>query len=158
MPRWWNAFGIYEPDRPAQTITVEINIASDSNTAQVAGFFAEDSDTSDIFLMHSGKVGGGRRGIGKSGFLVWSKAKLVDVTEKAGRIRSGIAVGKINDPDLVGRIWTFVRNVQAFKDEAATGGLNTTEFKRRIEEFDRYSREFSGKKRGARGGAFEYVT
>jgi hypothetical protein len=158
VPRYWNAFGVYKPDRPAQTITVEINIAIDSNTAQVAGFFAEDSDTGDIFLMHSGKVGGGRPGIGKSSFLVWSKAKLVELAEEGGKIRSGIAVSKLDDPDLAGRIWRFVRNVHGFKAEAAAGGLDTLEFKRRIVEFDRYSKEFSGKKRGIRGGAFEYVT
>jgi len=158
VPRYWNAFSIYKPDRPAQTITVEINIAIDSNTAQVAGFFAEDGDTGDIFLMHSGRVGGGRPGIGKSAFLVWSKAKLVDVTEKDGGIRNGIAVGKLNDPDLTDRIWTFVRKVQSFKGQAAAGGLDTPEFKRQVEEFDKYSEEFSGKKRGVRGGAFQYVT
>jgi len=158
VPRYWNAFGIYQPDRPAQTITVEINIAIDRNTAQVAGFFAEDGDTGDTFLMHSGRVGGGRPGIGKSAFLVWSKAKFVDVTEKGGGIRSGIAVGKLDDPDLTDRIWAFVRNVQRFKDQAAAGELDTPEFKRQVEEFDKYSKEFSGKKRGVRGGAFEYVT
>lgn len=158
VPRYWNAFGIYKPDRPAQTITLEINIAIDSNTAQIAGFFAEDGDTGDTFLMHSGRVGGGRRGIGKSAFLVWSKAKLVDVTERDGGVRSSIAVGKLNDPNLTHRIWKFVRNVQSFKDQAAAGGLDTPEFKRQVEEFDKYSKEFSGKKWGVRGGAFEYMT
>lgn len=158
VPRFWNAFGVYRPDRPAQTITVEMNIPIDSNTARVAGFFAEDTDTGDIFLMHSGKVGGGRPGIGKSAFLVWSKAQLLDVAEKGGRTRNGIAVGKLGDPDLSGRIWAFVRNVHGFKEEAVSGGLETPEFKRRLEEFDRYNKEFSGKKKGARGGPLEYVT
>lgn len=156
--RYWNAFGIYRPDRPAQSIAVEINIAAEGNSAQVAGFFAEDGETGDIFLMHSGRIGGGRPGIGKSAFLVWSKVKLVEVSERDGRIRNGIAVGKLDDPDLSERIWTFVKNVQGFKDQAAAGELDTPDFKRRVEEFDRYSREFSGKKRGMRGGAFEYVT
>ena len=156
--RYWNAFGIYKPDRPSQTITVEINIAIDSNSARVAGFFAEDGDTGDTFLMHCGRVGGGRPGIGKSAFLVWSKAKLVDVVEKDGGTRSGIAVGKLDDRNLTDRIWTFVKNVQSFKDKAAVGRLDTPEFKRQVEEFDKYSKEFSGKKRGVRGGAFEYVT
>lgn len=158
IPRYWNAFGLYDPDRPAQTITVEINIPIKNNSAQVAGFFAEDGDTGDIFLMHTGRVGGGRPGIGKSAFLVWSKAKLVDVAERDGSIRSGIPICKLDDPTVAGRIWAFVRNVQSFKDQAAAGEFNTPAFKRRIEEFDRYSKEFSGKKRGVRGGAFEYVT
>ena len=158
VPRFWNAFGVYRPERPSQTITVEINIPAYRNTAQVAGFFARDSDTGDIFVMHSGKVGGGRQGIGKSAFLVWSKAQLLEVAENEGRTRSGIAVGKLGDPDLSGRIWAFVRNVQGFKDDAVSGGLETPDFKRRLEEFDKYSKEFSGKKKGARGGPFEYVT
>jgi hypothetical protein len=158
VPRYWNAFGIYQPDRPAQTITVEINIPTDSNTAQVAGFFAKDGNTSDTFLMHSGRVGGGRPGIGKSAFLVWSKAKLVEVAGNDGGIRSGIAVGKLDDPDIANRIWKFVKDVQNFKGQAAAGELETPEFKQRIEEFDRYSKEFSGRKQGARGGTFEYLT
>ncbi|MDA8048580.1 MAG: hypothetical protein M0002_00965 [Rhodospirillales bacterium] len=158
VQRYWNAFGIFEPDRPAQTITVEINIAIDSNAGWVAGFFAEDRDTGHTFLMHSGKFGGGRPGIGKSAFLVWSRKKLVDVTKKDGGIQSGIAVGKLNDPDLTGRIRTFVKNVQSFKDQAAAGVLDTPEFKRQVEEFDKYSKEFSGKKQGVRGGTFKYVT
>jgi len=156
--RYWNAFGAYLPDRPAQSITVEINIPIDTNGGQVAGFFAEDSETGDIFLMHNGRVGGGRPGIGKSAFLVWSKAKLIEVSQGDGGLRSGIAVGKLHDPDLADRLWTFVRTVQGFKDQAAAGALDTPEFKQRVEEFDRYSREFSGKKQGARGGSFEYVT
>ncbi len=158
VQRYWTPFGVYQPDRPAQSITVEINIPTDSNDAQVAGFFAEDSETGDIFLMHSGRVGGGRPGIGKSAFLVWSKAKLVEVSKENGELRSGIAVGKLDDPDLAGRIWTFVRSVHSFKDQVATGALETPEFKQRVEEFDQYSKEFSGKKRGSRGGGFEYLT
>lgn len=156
--RYWNAFGVYQPDRPAQSISVEINIPIDANGGRVAGFFAEDSETGDIFLMHSGRVGGGRPGIGKSAFLVWSRAKLIDVADGKGGVRPGIAVAELRDPDLVGRIWAFVQSVHSFKDRAATGALETPEFKQREEEFNRYSKEFSGKKRGSRGGAFEYVT
>ena len=122
------------PDSPSQTIVVEINIATDSNTAQVAGFFAEDSETGDIFLMHSGKIGGGRLGIGKTPFLVWSKAKLVDVADEDENFQTGIAVGKLDDPDLPERIWRFVRNLHSFKEEAVSGRLKTTEFNRMVEE------------------------
>ena len=158
IPRYWNAYGVYEPHQSTQSITVEINIALTSNSAQVAGFFAKDNETGDIFLMHSGKIGGGRSGIGKSAFLVWSKAKLVEVSAGDRQFRSGIAVGKISDPDLAGRIWTFVQGVFRFKEQAASGALSTDAFKQQVEEFERYSKEFSGKKRGSHGGRFEYLT
>ena len=158
-PRYWNAFGVYRPDRPAQMITVEINIPTDSNSARVAGFFAEDTDTGEIYLMHSGKVGGGSPGIGKSAFLVQSKAKLVEVFDpEEGGVRNGIAVGRLDDHHLAERIWAFVSRVRIFKDKNAAGTLDTPDFKRRIDEFDSYSKEFSGKKKGRRGGEFEYVT
>lgn len=156
--RFWNAFGVYFTDKSAQSIAVEINIPTDTNGGQVAGFFAEDKETGDIYLMHNGRVGGGRRGIGKSAFLVWSKAKLIEISDGHGSIRRGIAVGRLGDTDLADRIWAFVRTVRGFKDQAATGVLDTVEFKQRVKEFDRYSKEFSGTKRGARSGTFEYVT
>jgi hypothetical protein len=153
--RYWNVFGVYQPDRPAQSITVEINIPTETN-ARVAGFFAEDTETGELFLMHSGRVGGGRPGIGKSAFLVRSKAKLIEVSGKDGGLRSGIVIGKLKDPDLADRIWRFVRSVQVFKDQA--GDIQTPEFKEQIEEFNRYNKEFAGMKRGVRGGAFEYIS
>jgi hypothetical protein len=115
--RYWNAFGVYQPEQRAQSPTVEINIPIDRNRGP-AGFFAEDTETGNIFLMHSGKVGGGRPGISKSEFLAWSKAKLIEVSHENGGIRKGIAVGKLHDTDLANRIWAFVRSVQTFKEQA----------------------------------------
>jgi hypothetical protein len=158
VARYWNGFGVFGAKQPAQAITVEINIATNSNSGQVAGFFAEDPETGDIFLMHSGKVGGGHHGVGKLAFLVRSKSKLVEVVDDDGRTRTGIAVSKLSDPDLAGRIWAFVRSVHSFKDEVSSGILERPEFKNHVKEFEIYSKEFSGKKQGLRGGAFEYVT
>ncbi len=135
--RHCNYFGIYFAGRQAQTIVVEINIPTDTNGARVAGFFAEDADTGDMFLMHSGKVGGGRPRIGKSAFLVSSKAELIDVNDEYGKSRQGIAVGKLDDPNLAERIFAFVRIVHSFKEAAAAGRLDTPEFKRQVEEFDK---------------------
>lgn len=156
--RYWNGFGVFTPDRRRQDITVEINIPVSSNSALVAGFFGEDINTGDIFLMHTGKVAGGRPGIGKSAFLVHSKATLVDVAVSGGGFRRGVIIGKVDAPDLPSRIWRYVQQVRRFKTEATSGKLATAEFKRRVAEFDRYSREYSGKKSGTRGGLFEYFT
>ena len=119
--RYWNAFGIYEPTRSQQTIVVEINIPIKGNSRHVGGFFAEDISSGEFFLMHSGKVGGGRLGIGKSSFLDWSKAALIHVAEPDREPRSGVVIGKLSDPGLAENIWKFVQNVRAFKDDAVAG-------------------------------------
>jgi hypothetical protein len=158
IPRFWNAFGVFDPDDTSQTITVEINIAVESNSKQVAAFFAEDTETGEIYLLHSGKIGGGRPGVGKTSFLVWSRETLTDATERGEQLRSGIVIGKLGAPDLIDRIWKFVQTVHSFKEAAVAGLLNSSGFQRQVQEFERYNREFSGKKRGVFGGAFEYIT
>ncbi|ESQ79340.1 hypothetical protein [Asticcacaulis sp. YBE204] len=60
VPRRWNAFGVYDPKRQAQMITVEVNTPTNSSSAQVAGFFAKDAASGEIYLMHDGSVGGGK--------------------------------------------------------------------------------------------------
>ena len=157
IPRFWTPFGIYHARQRAQQISVEINIQTEGNSEQVSGFFAEDTETGNIFLMHTGKIGGGRVGIGRSAFLVSSKVKLLEVCNQAGKVRHGIAVAQLGHPNFVERLSSFVVSVQKFKDQAVAGALDTLEFKQKVEEFDRYLREASGKRQGWNGGAFEYI-
>lgn len=124
-PRYWNPFGVSEPNQGTLTPIVEINIPTDGNSAKVAGFFAEDTETRDIYLMHSGGIAGGRKGISKSKFLEWSKVELVNVARAKGGFREGIQVANVDDPNLpnlVECIWAYVNKVQAFKDQAVNGG------------------------------------
>ena len=156
--RYLNLFGVYGPDLSQQTSIVQINIPIDNNKRRVSGFFAEDKETGDIFLMHDGGVGGGRPGISQSAFLAYSKHKLIKIAEDDGKIRRGIAVGRLQDRYLPGRIWAFVKSVQRFKEQVANGILKTPGFKRQVKEYDSYRQEASGKKRGIRDGRLEYIT
>ncbi|MDI4666416.1 hypothetical protein K9U40_19105 [Xanthobacter autotrophicus] len=157
--RFWNGFGIFLPERGTQHITVEINIPLETNQERTAGFFAEDPLTGAIYLMHSGKIGGGRKGIGKSDFLFWAKPQLVNVATGEGEIRSGLVIGNIDDEDLAGRIWRFVQLVAEFKEAATSGNLNSAEFQTQVADFEQYRKEFSGRKRGRRSaGDIDYIS
>jgi hypothetical protein len=59
---------------------------------------------------------------------------------------------------MVQRIESFVRKVAKFKGLAVNGELETPEFRRQLEEFDRFKPEFSGRRRGRRAGAFDYFS
>ena len=155
-PRFWNAFGVFNPAANSQTISVEINIERSGNSGRVAGFFARDMETGDILLMHSGKVGGGQKGVGRTAFLVWSKAKLVKVVQRNGKCRTGIVVARMDSPSFAEDVWFFVQSIVKFKAAVREGGTETTAFRDRIAEYERYSQEFSGRKAGGGGARTEY--
>lgn len=159
IPRYLNTFGIFEPNRSMQNMVLEINIPMDSNSERVAAYFAENKATGQIFLMHSGRIGGGRKGIGKVAYLAWSDDEIVPVAEESGKLRGGIIVSEIDEQKLFRNVSEFVKKVADFKDQAAEGKLQTKSFERKVKDVeDRYRREFSGKKRSKARGAIEYDT
>lgn len=158
IPRWWNAFGVFAGGRSAQSITVEINIPTNSNSAAVAGFFAQDPSSEAVYLMHDGGVGGGKSGVGRTAFLAWSGRRLTPVSRSGSDEREGIVVGRVGSPDLADRIWKYVLEVRAFKDAVAAGALETPAMKRRLAEWDQYRHEGSGRRHGVRTSQIDYFS
>lgn len=156
VPRHWNSFGVYRPGE-SFGIVVEINIPVGADTAMVAGFFARNRETGAVFALHDGRVGGGRKGIGKDSFLAWMGEELVLATAP-DVARAGIIVGEVGSPDLANQIWRFVQKVDRFKAAAAGGHLDTQGFKHKREEYANYRKEFVGRKSGSRAGVFSYET
>ena len=67
--RYWNAFGLNKPkEKSWPPIVVEINPPVEGIYRRVSGVFAID-DKEKIFLLHRGRIGGGRPGIGQNSFL-----------------------------------------------------------------------------------------
>ncbi len=158
VKKYWNPFDIFDPNRSVQTIVVELNIPIDTNGQQVAGFFARNIESGLSYLMHTGRVGGGRPGIGKSAFLAWSKLKPMSVLQGDGQERFGIVIGAMEENEIVERVSSFVSKVSKFKELVAAGDLDTPDFRRQVEEFERYSPEFSGRKKGDKGRVSDYIS
>ena len=158
IPRTWNAFGVYDHDRRTQTITVEVNIPTKSNSASVAGFFARDPATGAVYLMHDGGVGGGKPGVGQAAFLAWSRSELLEV-ERAGRDpREGILIGRVDSRNLDSRLWRYVQLVRTFKDAVKGGLLETEAMRRQLSEWEEYRREGSGRRKGRRRTEIDYIS
>jgi 5-methylcytosine-specific restriction enzyme A len=121
--RHWNAFGSFRISDPSHII-LEINIPLQGITRRIAGMFAKESLSEDVYLLHRGSIGGGRKGIGKQAFLGWYKQeypdKLVDVSEGNRRITEAVHVTHLTSTDLKEDISSFVRNVGRFKLRATT--------------------------------------
>jgi len=117
IPRYWNALGLGKRDDGNQIIIVEINPPLEGKTRQVAGLFAKDEITNDYFILHRGKIGGGRKGIGKDKFKNWYRGKWVEVFDDQGDSEEAILISSITSKNLVSKITDFVHEVAEFKDD-----------------------------------------
>ena len=109
--------------------------------------------------MHTGKVGGGTKGIGKNAFLAWNRNEPIPVFDSAsGAQRFGIVIGSLDQDTFVGRIGQFVHQVALFKEFVKQGRHQTLEFRKRVEDFEQFRPEFSGRKPGYTGGAIDYLS
>jgi hypothetical protein len=156
-PRYWNSFGLYRENGNLQ-IAVEINIPTTSDSKRVAGFFAKDTETGVIYLMHDGSVGGGRKGVGRASFLAWSDSRLVAVVNSKGDKRPGIVVAPINKPSTASDIARFVQKAVDFKQAVVDGVTDSPEAQSAQRTYEEYYDEFTGKKRKRRVAEIEYIS
>lgn len=156
-PRRLNWFGLFRGDADLQ-ISVEINIAYEGRNDQVAGFFARDNDTGSIYLLHSGRVGGGKKGVGKAAFLAWSNQHPIDVVDSSGDIREGILVMPIEGAAASKSAVRYIDIIARFKQAVRTGELDSPEFQSKKKELDDYFSESRGRRKGKRSGEIDYLS
>jgi len=114
QPRYWNAFGIGKPipDKVANIIC-EINYPVEGINKRVAANWVVDGN--DVLLVHSGKIGGGRAGIGKTAFIehysgIFEETDIEDLPQEI------TVIGKLDDKSLAYQIKNFIYEVARIKD------------------------------------------
>jgi hypothetical protein len=122
--RYWNAFGVGRPEVGAAiAITCEINFPLCGIDRRTGGAFAQDR-AGQVFVVHRGKLGGGRKGIGKSLFEdryrgVW------EIMDDGGEETPVAVIGQINSPRLARAIAQFIRKISWIKEKASTRSSQT---------------------------------
>jgi hypothetical protein len=118
--RYYNAFGLVNPrDHAMLSISCEINPPIGGINRRCAGFFVHDKD-GRVFLAHSGKVGGGRAGIGKDSFnRFYTGGNRVTVNWPDGISSDCIIISDINSAGLTNDIAAFVAQVARFKESVS---------------------------------------
>lgn len=114
--RWSNGFGLEDPATvPMLTVVTWINPAFDGSRRTGAGAFFRDAD-GHAWLAHSGRIGGGKKGIGRTAFLDGFSGSLETVDGN-----DYVVIGRIDAAEFLDQLAAFVRAVQAFK--IGIGGL-----------------------------------
>lgn len=140
--RYWNAFGIGKPAEGKNvSITCEINFPLRGIDRLIAGAFAVDGSGS-VFVVHRGKIGGGRKGIGKLLFEENYRGEWIDV--KDGEVQNVVAlVSALSSPRFARQVSEFVYEVDRIKSLVSSGlpqvGI--------LGDSREFRKEFTGKKR-----------
>ncbi len=155
--RSWNVFGTVDPLHVNNLgIICEINFPHEGVDRRVAGVFAK-ADDGRIFVTHSGKIGGGRSGIGKSAFTdayrgpdQWVKIHWPHSAD----LTDGLVISELADPHLVEHISYFVREVERFKSAAVNeqSGLSGDEAQK-LSQAVTFTPEFAGEKKPYKPGS-----
>jgi hypothetical protein len=139
--RYWNIFGCQDPSTlKALSIVVEINMPTEGKNRRVAAFFAKDTNKR-IYLVHSGKIGGGRAGITKDGLLNLVGADQMVRIHWDDKDTDGILIGQVGAPNLPRQVADFVRKVDRFKRHSVSEEVSLPEI------FPTFSPEFSGQRK-----------
>jgi hypothetical protein len=116
--RYWNAFGVGRPEGGARIpIACEINFPFCGIDRRTGGAFAEDG-AGRVFVVHRGKLGGGRKGVGKELFGNHYRGAW-EVLDDGGEETSIAVIGVLNSPRFARQIAQFVRKIARIKETAA---------------------------------------
>lgn len=143
--RYWCCFGTVDPkDQTMLSITVEINSPYKGVNRRIGGVFVRDDD-GRVYIAHSGKVGGGRPGIGKKAFWKFYVGENIETVEwPDDRTSQAVVIGRVDGEHLPAHVAQFVREVDRFK--AAATGKKTVMRRERLRRI--FTPEFEGARRG----------
>ena len=111
--RYWNAFGTKEPLGSSVPITCEVNLPLHGIDRRIGGAAASDEQGHAI-LVHRGRIGGGRKGIGAE--LFWSHYEGEWLTVWDGDRNTDVAaVAELSSPRFARQIQFFVHEVERIK-------------------------------------------
>ena len=157
-PRFLNWFGVLAPG--TLSITVEVNIAFEWKNGRAEGFFARDDSTGALYLMHSGNVGGGKKGVGGRAFRAWYGKRRVEVFDPNERVRFGFVVVPLGASDPTRSARRYVDAIEAFRKAISDDEINPDDpsFQLTMQEFDDFYREPRGRRTGYRPGGIDYLS
>lgn len=114
--RFWNAFGTGEPKWNtgySHSITCEINPPYKGIDRRIAGAFAKDPE-GRLYLIHRGKLGGGRPGIGKALFTDEFRGTWEEVEDGTEFSRVAL-IASFDNPRFDEQIADFIHEVERIK-------------------------------------------
>lgn len=112
--RYWNGFGIGRPDIGKNTsITIEINPPYKGINRNIGGAFGIDSN-GEVLVLHRGKIGGGKVGVGKKLFFDNFRGDF-DIAFDGDRKTDFCVIGALSSKHFPKQVLNFIQEVARIK-------------------------------------------
>jgi hypothetical protein len=108
--------------------------------------------------MHSGRVGGGKRGVGKAAFLQWREEPTQDVMDSSRGIRKGVVVMPVEGVAASRSALRYIDSIATFKRAARNGELKSPIFKRKVKGWKEFYSEPRGRRKSKGAKMVDYVS
>ena len=138
--RYWNAFGLEPDGKNNNSIVVEVNIPKEGINRRIGGVFAKD-EYGHAYLLHRGKIGGGREGVGKGEFLNFFRGNMVEIKD-GDRTNLACLIAVFSDKEFIENVTFFIKEVYRFKEKVKEGSSGNAK------DFSKFTPEFRGNKAG----------
>ncbi|QTD47468.1 hypothetical protein J1M35_18265 [Ottowia testudinis] len=139
-------------------ITVELNTPYQNRVDRAGGFFVKDIDSGQVYLMHSGRIGGGTKGVGRLAFLTWLDEVPDEVVDASGHFKDGFIVMPVQGVGAAASLKRYLEKIAEFKEWVRTGAAGTPSFERKQQKFLAYYKEARGRRKGRRSAKIDYVS
>jgi hypothetical protein len=134
---YYNTFCTGEPsENKGNNITVGIHIEGGSDSRMSAGLWATD-EKDNMWFCHSGRIGGGRKGIGKNSFWNFYEGPKSEVDFDYDEFPYA-TIGKLTDKNFPKLIANFVQSVAEIKS------IITSKSRKEKIKIHKYSPEYTG--------------
>ncbi len=120
--RYWNAFGVGDPfsHGKGNDIVIEINYSKvEQPNFRIGGLWAQDGN-GNFYLLHSGRIGGGRKGISKLFFKQRYFGTIVQVDISDNQSKEYFLIAALNDKKFGHKVAEFVKDVNNIKHAIKT--------------------------------------
>jgi len=117
-------FGVTSPNiTTTNDLTLIINNYQTAPCKSYGGRFIKDS-TGRFYIGHSGKIGGGKKGVGKQAFLSYYPSRNIQTIEWGTDDHEDVIVlGAVDAPQFPAQVAAFVHQVAMFKASVKSGTI-----------------------------------
>ena len=112
--RFWNGFGVGRPrENKNNSLNGEINFPYENINRRIAGVFAVE-ENGNILVLHRGKIGGGKKGIGKHFFKDNFRGDFVNAID-GNRETEFCLIGELKSNHFPNQVANFIKEIYRVK-------------------------------------------